>query len=200
MSKETLFDLKIVEDCAGHLLDALAPVCHRIDIAGSTRRSTPQVHDLDIVCWPIVRTIKTYDLFGEVIDQTLDISELENRLLAAGAQELNITEKIIRFTICWYEKQTIPVEIYLSEQDGSNFDALLQMRTGSEALNISLAVRAKKLNLCYVAGYGIYDLQKIERLDDGTEDGLFIALGIAPIDPVHRNGHYLHCLQQQAHV
>ncbi|HSW62079.1 MAG TPA: hypothetical protein VLH56_01990 [Dissulfurispiraceae bacterium] len=192
MSKETLLDLKIVEECAGHILEVLAPVCHRITVAGSVRRQASKVHDLDIVCWPIVRTVKTYGLFGEVNAQTVDMSELKNRLVAVGAQELNINFGITRFNICW-EKQAIPVEIYLSEHNGSNFYALLQMRTGSAELNISLAARAKRLNLCYVAGYGVFDMREIKRLDDGTEDGIFAALGIPPITPVNRNWHYLYC-------
>jgi len=76
------------------------------------------------------------------------------------------------------------VELYICEQDGSNFEALWQLRTGSAEFNKNLVIRAMRLGLQYRAGYGIFRGE--ERIDDGTEAGIFTALGLKLVSPAER--------------
>ena len=61
MSK-TKIPLEKAQEIARRYLDLLAPVCERIEIAGSIRRKKPLVGDIEIVAIP--RTVVSNDLFG----------------------------------------------------------------------------------------------------------------------------------------
>jgi DNA polymerase/3'-5' exonuclease PolX len=166
------------------LQELLRGACHQIEVAGSVRRgSGAQVHDIDLVAWPLYSDTVATNLFGEVSRIYGAAERLLERLRIIGADPGTppIEAKILR---CQY--QNLPVEIYLSEHDGSNFGALLQMRTGSAMFNTLLAARAHNLGLAYRAGYGIF--RGDVRVDDGTEAGVFEALGLEYMLPALRSG------------
>jgi DNA polymerase/3'-5' exonuclease PolX len=171
-----VFSLKIAQGAAQNLVNLLQPACRQIEIAGSIRRRKAEVHDIDLVVWPILQRFAVKDLFGNEVSSWMEPMRLMDLLVAQGLDETEPEAKIVRFT--W---GGIPAELYICQPDGSNFSALLQMRTGSAEFNKHLAARAKKLNLRYVAGYGIY--RETERVDDGTEGGIFTALGLPYLDP-----------------
>lgn len=171
-----VFSLKIAQGAAQNLVKLLQPACRQIEIAGSIRRRKPEVHDIDLVVWPLFDLSTTPDFFGLGMTMTNKPSRLMDLLAAKNLAVMAPDAKIVR--LIW---GGIPVELYICEPDGSNWGALLQMRTGPAEFNRRLASRAKKMNLKYVAGYGIY--RESERIDDGTEAGVFTALNLPWTDP-----------------
>ncbi len=157
----------------------ILPACHEVTIAGSVRRGCPQVHDVDLVVWPKYTNAAPAGLFDDQVDADLQPVELLERLEALGVKA-SPEARIIRFI--WAE---IPVELYLCEPDGSNYGALLQMRTGSRQFNVFLAQRAQMLHLRYKAGYGLFD-DEGKRVDDGSERGIFDALKLKFVLPQDR--------------
>ncbi len=53
MSTTTKRPIQTVMPIAQRLLSALAPNCHRVELAGSLRRGRPMVGDIEIVAIPI---------------------------------------------------------------------------------------------------------------------------------------------------
>jgi DNA polymerase/3'-5' exonuclease PolX len=178
------FALKDALDAANEIADHLRTVCHRVEIAGSIRRECNKVHDIDIVIWPIVETlhIEQIGLFGQ---GECIVNIYPRRLLQLfdekGWGTFNPKEYPRKLNFQYGE---IPVELYICEQDGSNFEALWQLRTGSAEFNKNLVIRAMRLGLQYRAGYGIFRGE--ERIDDGTEAGIFTALGLKLVSPAER--------------
>ncbi len=171
MSKElkSSFNFETGMAVAENMIELISSACHRVELAGSLRRKCVTVHDVDIVIHPIFTQMDVVDLFDS-LHQTIYIPEVLRNALVNYAKITDET-KIIRF-----EMQNVPVELYLCEPDGNNFEALWQMRTGSAEHNRNLAVRARNQYLLYRAGYGIF--RDIERIDDGTEAGIYKALGL----------------------
>ncbi|MEW6287659.1 MAG: hypothetical protein AB1509_15670 [Chloroflexota bacterium] len=58
---KTKLPLPEAQKIAARVIDALAPHCQRIEVAGSIRRQSPQVGDIEIVCQPKTGA----DLFGQ---------------------------------------------------------------------------------------------------------------------------------------
>jgi DNA polymerase (family X) len=177
------YPLDRAREAAEELLLVIRPACNQVEIAGSVRRQRPQVHDIDIVAWPKYISVNIVDIFGSIIEYSHSMEELLEALYGAGCDDLQVKKRIIT---CTYKG--LPVEIYLAEPDGANYGALLQMRTGSAEFNISLAERAQRMGLKYVAGHGIF--RGSERIDAGSEEAIFSTLGIDYIDPEYRQCHW----------
>jgi len=176
----------------------LRPAVQRIEIAGSVRREKPFVHDIDLVVWPQVERIeKSVDLFTrEIIERPSKLlNSLEARSRRKSGKTISrlerSTETLWPRKLSFYYRQ-MRIELYVSEPDGSNFGALWQMRTGSEAFNMSLAMRAKKLYLHYKAGYGIFDKDG-RRVDNDSEAGIFQVLRLPWYDVTRREDVYHQC-------
>ena len=187
-NESKLYPLSDARALADQLVDRLYPGCVRIEVAGSVRREKAQVHDIDLVAWPMREQIETPSLLGESVTTTGGPDRLVAILKTMTREVIHSTadSKILHFAF-----NGIPVEIYLAEPDGSNFEALLQMRTGSEFHNKMLARRAYQLKMFYHAGYGIYrigpDMRYSIRVDDGTEQGVYAALMLPYLQPQIRN-------------
>lgn len=68
MSTQTLqpkvkFPRSVADQVLAELLPALAPCCHRLEVAGSYRRGRSEVGDVELVFVPVMRQVRT-DLFG----------------------------------------------------------------------------------------------------------------------------------------
>jgi len=187
--KGELFDLKVAEAQASVVMMALAPACHRVTLAGSMRRRKAQVHDIDIVAWPLCEEVAAAQtsLFGASETKLLPVKLIE--ILHSSGMWLRTADDYPRKIVLEPgEGHRVPVEIYLAEPDGRNLGALIQMRTGSDRFNVSLAQRAIRMGLQYKAGYGIF--RDGERLDDGSEEGIFRALGLDWCPPTAREDDY----------
>jgi DNA polymerase/3'-5' exonuclease PolX len=176
-----LFDIDHAYKAAIGIIEFLSPACSRLELAGSVRRGNKhQVHDIDLVAYAVYEDYTQRNLLGE--EQWVHTGP--NRLVRlirtfTEIKEPEVDVKILKFT--W---DCMPVEIYLSERDGSNFEALLQMRTGGAAHNAFLARRAMELRLEYKAGYGVFSSG--HRIDDGTEQGIYTALRLPYTIPSKR--------------
>lgn len=109
-------------DIAGRIITALAPACHRIEIAGSLRRRRPEVGDLDLVLIPRSRValeILIRDLYGRKPEKSG-----EHYLMLQSFDGMQ-------------------VDLYLATPE--TWPTLWLIRTGSKAHNIRLAQRAKIL-------------------------------------------------------
>lgn len=182
MKKFRAYPIELAKACANDLVLFLAPTCHQLAIAGSVRREKIVVHDIDLVAWARYPEQLAPTLFDgpallpsgpEALTQAI-------RRMDLSFHDTRPDAKILRFS--YYE---IPVEIYLTERDGRNFCALHQMRTGSEEHNKRLAATALASGLEYHAGYGIFRPDG-QRVDDGTEAGIYQALGLHFFEPEHR--------------
>lgn len=185
--------LSVGQEAANMAVEMLRATCQRIEIAGSVRRQRPQVHDVDLVIWPIVEVVET--------PQQLSLFVVEHRKIYAATALLQQARRlgwdewpadtwpgIIRIPTSaefGLAVERIPIELYVCEPDGSNFEALLQMRTGSAEYNIRLAQRAIHLGLRYKAGYGVF--AGSQRMDDGTEAGIWAALEWEYVPPEGRS-------------
>lgn len=169
------------QQLAQELLDYLRPAIYWGAIAGSVRRRRPWVHDLDIVVLPIYESFEQPSLLSAERQVTFWSSRLAKTL--RPWVEVKPEARAIRF-----EHQGVGVDLYLVEPDGSNKQALLQLRTGSAVFNQFLAMRALQLGLKYQAGYGIF--RNGERIDDGTENGIFLALDLPNLGPTEREQAY----------
>ncbi|MBA4420249.1 MAG: hypothetical protein C0391_03805 [Anaerolinea sp.] len=180
--KNRTFHLLEAKFAADELLKRLEPYCQMIETAGSIRRGVKQVHDIDLVAWPYYQETGQITLFDQA--PALEPIRIREFLLSSSwAEDISIGPKIITFTFDGF-----PAEIYLVEPDGHNYGAMMQMRTGSAAFNIRLAMQARQKGLIYRAGYGIFKPLTGEQLDDGTELGLLKTLGISTfyLDPKNR--------------
>lgn len=171
------FDYQAGMLAARNVVTLIASACQRVEIAGSLRRKCASVHDVDLVIWPKFSRMEVADLFGGQRQITYVPSILKSALIDYA--KFPDEAKIVRF-----EMQRIPVELYLCEPDGRNFAALWQMRTGSAEHNRNLATQARRKNLMYRAGYGIY--RDDTRVDDGSEAGIYTALGLSYPNPESR--------------
>lgn len=179
---EELFPLAQARKQALEIIEELQPGCHKIAVAGSVRRKRPQVHDIDLIAWPIYEQVQigAQDMFGQVnlVNLMVKLSELilpPNKTIDPDTRILHLA-------------YPIPVELYLTEPYGENFGALLQMRTGPAAFNVQMAIRAKKLHLSYKAGYGLFNGKvRVDEGDHFCEDGIFQRLGLKTIPPEQRD-------------
>ncbi len=159
----------------------LSPACELINVAGSIRRQADVVRDIDLVIFPIVEQIGQPSLFEDASRLTMyprllfGILETHNW----GDYKCGRYPRAIQF-----EYRGVPVDLYLAEPDGKNYYSLLLRCTGPNEHNINLAQHARKRDLLYRAGFGVW--RGAERIDNGTEEGVYRALGMDWIDPPSR--------------
>ncbi len=186
MALKMVFDYAVGCEAARVAVDALRGCCRRVEVAGSVRRGKRVVHDVDLVVWPMCELVGVgpVDLFGgcEQVWRAVGLLETLERVWGVAVGGEYPRKVVLPGEDGGPEWARVPVEVYVAEADGGNFEALWQMRTGSEAFNVSLATRAKRYGYVYRAGYGIFNLDG-QRVDDGTEAGVFAALGIPWIAP-----------------
>jgi DNA polymerase/3'-5' exonuclease PolX len=177
-----MYALERAEVIADELVRVLSPACELIAIAGSIRRQAPQVHDIDIVIYPIIERVGQLSLLEVDSVLTMYPHLLFDVLAGNGWAALSFGRypRIVRF-----EYRMMPVDLYIAEPDGSNYYSLLQCRTGSEIFNVNLVQRCRRLGLQYRAGHGIY--KDGARFDDGTEAGIFRAVGMDYVQPWERD-------------
>jgi DNA polymerase/3'-5' exonuclease PolX len=125
---KTRFPLRHAARLAEDLAFALSPACERIAVAGSVRRASPDVADIEIVAAP--RFAPSPDLFGGGAPRNL----LWEALDAKGASYERAGDKYRRFV--W---RGTPVDLFTCRP--GNFGWILVMRTGSAAFSRHMAVR-----------------------------------------------------------
>jgi DNA polymerase/3'-5' exonuclease PolX len=125
---------------ANKIVTWLAPLCKRIEIAGSVRRERAVCNDVDIVCIP--RMVEIKDLMGEIIErQNLAWGFLVRyvALSQGGAQFLSGGEREGKQAIL--ELPKCQLDLWFASPE--TFVTRLLCRTGSKEHNIWFADRAK---------------------------------------------------------
>lgn len=177
MGESTRFPAAVALVVAGRIIEELRPATHRIEIAGSLRRGSRTVHDIDIVLMP--QRASDQFLLG---DET-PLDQILRQLVQRGSlTEVRGKEKIKCFIAA---KTGIPVDLYIATRE--TWTTLLLIRTGSKEHNIKLAQRARELGMkLRASGDGIEDASG-QLLRVNTEEDLFSLLQVPYIPPEARN-------------
>ena len=182
------------------LVEQIAPHCERVQIAGSIRRRTPEVKDIEIVLIPRWEDrVRGDSLFGE--------KERVNALHADWATRQPegrdsliwikpATDEVIRWSVkadgqywrgilplCHRTRSGIKVDLFLSAPSTWGID--LVIRTGSAEFSKAVVTRAKRLGRPCIKGTLT---QAGLPLPTPEEESVFELLGLAWVDPEHRTG------------
>lgn len=160
MKQPTSTVLPIAQD----LLKLLAPLCQRIELAGSLRRRKEWVHDIDVIVIPYAPAVfaqKVMELYGRKPEK--------------------IGPKYIELA----SYQGVQVDCYLA--DLRTWPTLLLIRTGSKEHNIKLCSKAKAMGLQLKAnGDGLLAADGSALAVD-TEADIFRHLGVPYREPWQRD-------------
>ena len=162
----------------------LAPVCDKIQIAGSIRRKKQQIGDIEIVCIP--KQIQLTDLFGDVTSVQMDgfenkLSDLvkEGRLLPPTKNG----DKFKQFGIP--AVKGLMLDLFIATPD--NWGIILAIRTGSTDFSRRLVTQRNKGGLL-PDEYRVSDgklWRGTKAIPTPTEEGVFDLIG-GWIDPTDR--------------
>lgn len=147
------------------IIAALAPYCHRIEIAGSIRRLQPEVHDIEIVAVPkrtlmVAPVITTTDLFGDTKEEKDGKDEWQNDPGFVAAYESLVhqnfkeavgdirTGKMVKGRS---RQGDIQVDLFLCNED--NWGNIFLIRTGSADFTRAVAKRWSQMGWKSSGGY-----------------------------------------------
>jgi DNA polymerase/3'-5' exonuclease PolX len=162
-------------EAAKKIYDLLAPVCQRIEVAGSLRRGKPDVGDIEMVCVPMPKT----DLLG---NEYLDTAEIVYTLARAGYT-------MPRFNGEHFKQFSVgPCNCDLFITTMPQWGVIYTIRTGSAEFSHRLVTTRQKGGLLpshlKVKDGRVWNGD--DALDTRTEEDLFIALGLKWISPKDR--------------
>lgn len=163
-------DLATADKYAANVKAALAPMCERIEIAGSIRRRRPQVGDIDLVIQP------KRGMLGEIKRKCMS---WKPAVLEDG--QINFL----------FVLRTVQIDIFFADEPGvdlfaepGNFGTLLVCRTGSKEFNIWLCQEAKKNGVKWNPYRGVVCKGKV--VASAREEDVFAAIGVPFIGPEER--------------
>ncbi len=121
------------ERVARAIVEALAPACERIEIAGSVRRRKPEVSDIELVVVPRFVQGPVADLFNppplvSALDDALADLERSGRLVPHPDKPANGT----RYKKRWAPKAAVQVDLFVVLPP-AQWGVLFAIRTGSAA-------------------------------------------------------------------
>ncbi len=159
--------LSRAQNIAEQIVGALRshPGAERVEVAGSMRRQTDSVKDLDIIATaqdPVALSAALAEL--PLIESVLSAGDAGARVLTHSGMK---------------------VDLKVVEPD--QFGNVLQHFTGSKAHNVALRESAVRRGL-HVSEYGILDDETGETLRCATEEEVYERLGLAWIPPELREG------------
>ncbi len=180
MSTATKTPYSVIRPVAERILNALAPYCERIELAGSLRRQKSHVGDIEIVAIPR----RTRDLFGRPMPGP---SALDAFLDERAVTFTKRGEKYQQFT---YGAFVVDLFLPTAETWGSVFT----IRTGSAEFSHWL-VNPQPRGACpWSVRFGGKDAHPGRLLHDGRllatpeEADVFAAVGLEWIPPAERHG------------
>ncbi len=177
MDTAKIFPAQMAHAVARRIVDELRPACDRIEIAGSLRRGSNTVHDVDIVLLP------KEGREGFSLESSTLLEGLIGQLVARGSlTPVRGKEKIKCFVAT---KTGIPVDVYVAKRE--TWATLLLIRTGSKEHNIKLAQRAKELGMkLRASGDGIEHVNG-DLLRVNAEEEIFALLSLPYLRPEERS-------------
>jgi DNA polymerase (family 10) len=141
------------------------PAADRVEVAGSLRRMTDSVKDVDIIA-----------------------TSSDPKALGAALGELEVVESVSQSGDAGARVSThTGVKIDLKVVEPDQFGNVMQHFTGSKAHNVALREQAVRRGL-HVSEYGILDDATGETLRCATEEEVYAALGLPWIPPELREG------------
>ena len=151
--------LERAQKVAAAVVKLLSPHCQRIEVAGSIRRRSPWVNDIDIVLVPN------------------DGWNLHREIMRLGTVKMS-GSKIMRVMV-----GDIQVDFYIASLE--TWATFFLIRTGSKENNVRLCTLARKRGWhLSLSGNGLFD-EKGQRIAGDTEKSIFEALEL-PYQPPER--------------
>jgi DNA polymerase/3'-5' exonuclease PolX len=157
-------------DIAANVVAILGPHCHKIDIAGSVRRQSPTIGDLEIVCLP-------------------DRDPLESTPLFAGGFAAAVEQwpRIIGGPDDRYTKRLLPcglkLDLFMAHPDG--YGLIMAIRTGSvDWAHKVLATSWQRAG--FHSDKGLLRREDESVIPCRTERELFDTIGLRWVEPVDR--------------
>lgn len=185
MSK-TKITYQVARDLAERIVKELAPVCARIEIAGSIRREKKLIGDIEIVC--IAR--QQLDLFGDpngsLLAPHLEILAQQGRIIKSEGKNKAWGDKYKKFHVPAMPELSIDLFITTAPEWGYTYT----IRTGcAEFSHLLVTPRQQGGYLpghLRVGGCRIWDGNK--ALPTPEEGEFFAALGLVYVPPELREG------------
>ncbi len=169
-------ELEKAKVIAEKLKSLLAPVCEKIEVAGSIRRQKPEVGDIELLCIP--KYVAGVDQLDREIGALMIQGILGFRLNKRGSRIYGPKNKLLR-----HLGSGIGVDVFSSTE--ANWGMALFVRTGPKEWNIRAMSRFRKLGMRGHAYGGISrsDGSELNCLDEET---VFRYLGWPYVAPERR--------------
>lgn len=163
---------------ATHILNELAPLCIKIEIAGSIRRRRPVCGDVDFVCIP-----KDYETLRERVLKrcTIALKEDGKTPIGDGEEMLVVNMEDGTQLDIWFAKLA---HRDLLRRFPSNWGSRMLARTGSKAHNVYIAQLALQQGYRWELKVGL--TQAGNWVAGETEEEIFRALQLPYIEPEKR--------------
>ena len=164
--------LAVAAKHAGRIAEELAPMCDRIEIAGSIRRRRPECHDIDIVLMP------KHGMQQKIRARCLRSSPAVN---CDGDDNLQF---VIRGGVQVDIYYVVPATPDMFQRNPTPWGTRLLCRTGSKQFNIWIVKQAAQQGLYWNPYWGLYRAGLNVAAE--TEEEIFSALRIPFIKPEDR--------------
>jgi DNA polymerase (family 10) len=174
---------------ANRVLEALSPLCDRVEVAGSIRRQKPEVNDIDIVAIPDYSDYRIPDPFNNTVKtMRLDPTETWKKhipeVLMKGPLKLlghQFGQELMRFSF----RDGFQVDIYRARPE--TWGVILLVRTGSKEHNVKLCSLARSKGWKLSASQGVVTQEGFGEVKASkTEEEIFAALGLPFVEPKDR--------------
>jgi DNA polymerase/3'-5' exonuclease PolX len=153
----------------------LAPHCEKIEIAGSIRRQSKEVSDIEIVCQPKAE----YDLFEK------PIRHIQAFLDAINSPLFRCTDNCIGIenNAKYFRRQIPGFQVDIFTATPTNWGWIFLLRTGSSEFNQNLLREFKKHELVAENGYLYQDRTLVEVVNEKI---IFDMLKLKYVEPQDR--------------
>ena len=167
--------LKQALPLAEKIVEALAPYCSKIEIAGSIRRKRPVVGDIDLVCLPKWQKIPEFK-------EAFHRCAMQGGILLDGL----VAKR------CLLRKSGVQLDLWIAHAGIAdliaslpcNYGGMLLTYTGSVEFNLRGVARAKQLGKTFRPGHGVIDADG--TVHSVTEEEIFAALEWDYLTPEER--------------
>jgi len=170
-----MFPRSFAVSVASEFLGELAPVCRRIEIAGSIRREKPEVNNIDLVAIP--KVVQLQDLSGKagILEENLLEMQLAH-LYARGWFTVHSNGPRVKRLTRLIEGQAVPTTIRIADEN--SWWTTLLVTTGSHGHSIALSCRAFDRGMRLRGdGSGLFEADGT-RVVVHSEEEIFTVLGL----------------------
>ena len=180
MAEKVRYERAVAEPIANELMTLLAPCCERLEIAGSLRRGSPTVGDIELLCIP--KPAGNPLFFTDALDESVKAMIASGRLglrpSIKGVTAYGSQNKLLTHVV-----SGIGVDIFSTTME--NWGMALVVRTGPAVFNIALMGRLRGMGKRGHA-YGGITLADGSGISCPTEESVFLEAGWPYIPPERR--------------